>query len=200
MNQSQDISLTTLTGQQIETLQHLIRSFKSLGKRFSESAIPNLIDKYTQGVPQPQQIPLQAPQPVPLPTMQPPPIPANPLPQYSHQTQPLAPKLYSKNEKGYQHDNKESNTLVKQPTVESKGHTPLTAPSQTLIPTPAPIQPSGPQLSWQCYHSLLSVGYGKTFSEGGSSLFPSVQISSITYTQPVLCPYTLTRYHLSPSL
>jgi hypothetical protein len=40
----------SLSPSQIETLQHQIRQFKTLGKRFNESQLPKLIEELNQGV------------------------------------------------------------------------------------------------------------------------------------------------------
>jgi hypothetical protein len=42
----------SLNQNQIELLQNLIRQFKTLGKRFSESKIPELIEKHVKNQPQ----------------------------------------------------------------------------------------------------------------------------------------------------
>jgi hypothetical protein len=102
---------TSLTSAQIENLQNLIRQFKALGKRFSESAIPKLIETYAQNHlggtaaldfqkldakplpdhkpmmnPVPAPVPIPVPIPVPMPQMVPVPqsLPRHPLPSAHH--------------------------------------------------------------------------------------------------------------------
>jgi hypothetical protein len=41
---------SSLSPSQIETLQHQIRQFKTLGKRFNDSHLPKLIEEINQGV------------------------------------------------------------------------------------------------------------------------------------------------------
>lgn len=43
-----NVGITLLSPQQIETLQHQIRQFKNLGKKFSESKVPKLIESIQQ--------------------------------------------------------------------------------------------------------------------------------------------------------
>jgi hypothetical protein len=142
-----DPAASALSPAQIEVLQHLIRQFKGLGKRFSESNVPALIEKYINSASQQGSA-----------------VPAAP----NH----FASKDVSSqiNPKPEQPSN--ATELVQKPPPIKTTSQPLSNQPQATPPqTPAANQPA---LSWQCYHSLLSVGLAKISTDGSSSLMPSV--------------------------
>jgi hypothetical protein len=146
----------TLTAQQIETLQQLFRQFKSLGKRFNDSNIPPLIEKFAHSQPN---------------------IVGN---EYNDRTQ-------TKNGGSGQQLQADTTPKAAMGSARLNGGTTtaqlLQHPPQQLHGVSASTASPAASLSWQCYHSLLTIGIGKNAVEGSSSLMPAV---SATFVVKVL--------------
>lgn len=153
----------SLSAGQIETLQHLIRQFKSLGKRFGDSNIPALIEKYAQTAQSGAGDAVQKT--------------ASKADAGSNMntdtglgslgmTSRAAPHQHSLYEPSAQHQPPQA-LLQPQPLPQPQ----VQATTGAGVGAAYPSAPTA--LSWQCYHSLLSIGLGRSLLEGTSSLMPS---------------------------
>lgn len=170
----------SLSTSQIEQLQNLIRQFKILGRRFSESNIPKLIEAHALSQHQNGgEVKLMNEDPVTT--------SSNSFNQVAIQQLQQAPPL-------------SNNNFVSQPLMNTKPAVqplkPQTLPHQAPKITqlninqssklsisalngasvneapPVPVQPLS--LSWQCFHSLLLFGNGRPALDGNISFPPTV--------------------------
>lgn len=203
-----------LSNTQIETLQQLIRQFKTLGKRFADSNIPNLIEQYAQtaqfqqpvsdAISKPvikpevsagndnaetqnstskssngQSSPAQSSQTAPVSnSIAPPPIQPQPQPQPT----PMPHSTQQQLAQQQQQPSPKASKLLSSDFAAQ--HSMSQAPQSTPLPSSGNAQPTVATLSWQCYHSLLAIGFGKASLDNASSLLPAV---SCYFVRNIFC-------------
>lgn len=155
MNNKVD-QITTLNGIQIEILQTQIRQLKALGKRFSESNLPKLIEILSNSSKTSIQTSSKGSSSSNL---------------KLKETEKVNTVNNNTNNAVTVPSNGTNNTLVNTNTVIDKNVTSI------IPPTVVAPQPPLPQLSWLCLNSLLFCGSNKTTTtqEGGAiACSPSV--------------------------